>query len=54
MTWFPVLLMILLALNAIGCVARIGRPREPITPALAVGEIIYSGLLILGIDHYFR
>lgn len=47
MSWQHWILFVAFSFAAISTVQSIGKPRQPITPGLAVGVMIYSGILLL-------
>jgi len=49
MPWYAWLMIGLQALNSVLYVAMIGKPRDPVTPGLAVGVMVGSALWIWGI-----
>lgn len=46
MTWYAWVLVAAIGLNMLAAVARIGQPREPLTPAEAIWVLIINGLFI--------
>ncbi|WP_165350451.1 hypothetical protein [Xylanimonas protaetiae] len=46
MTWPSIALITYLALSALIVIAGVGKPREPITPGLAVGTVVTTAALI--------
>jgi hypothetical protein len=48
------LLIALLAANAIGCIAAIGRPRQPMTVAGAISVLIVNIGIVLCVLAYWR
>jgi hypothetical protein len=49
MTWFEYLLISLLSLNVIVMILMVGKPREPVTPGVAVVTLVINSALILGV-----
>lgn len=49
MTWFTWFLLSFWALNALATISLVGKKREPVTPAVAVGVVVVNGLLVAGL-----
>ena len=49
MNWIQILMIVWFALGAGATLASIDKPRDPITPGLAVGSIVVTALMILGV-----
>jgi hypothetical protein len=52
--WFKWMLISVWALAGLVNVLMIDEPRDPISKGGAVAQVIVSGLLIVGILHYWR
>jgi predicted phosphoribosyltransferase len=49
MVWYAWVMVVLFALNAVLTILMIGKPRQPVTPSLAVGAVVASALYIWAI-----
>lgn len=45
MSIFKILLLSVLAANLLSTILMVGKPRDPITPGLATGNVIWNALL---------
>lgn len=52
--WFKYLLFILLTIEPLAVISNIGVERKPVSKGTAVMQVILSGLLLLGIVHYWK
>lgn len=52
--WFKWLLVGILVLGVLLTIGRIGAERKPYTPVDGVVSVVFDGLLILGILHYWK
>jgi len=49
MTWFAWTLVGWLTLGVVASIAVIGKPRQPVTPGLAVATLVINGFLVWGV-----